>query len=123
MRAVLAESKRRDGNPRHSKFIGLRETKPEGTHKALSFAQLASIVEIKRIQGPIFNSKEAAAEEHGLKLCKDWIDKRPLTLYHHGAISAFTMCGRITATFEFSDIRVRWKLDRDLPERKKEKPP
>jgi hypothetical protein len=24
------------------------------------------------------------------------------------------MCGRITATFEFSDIRVRWKLDRDL---------
>ena len=25
------------------------------------------------------------------------------------------MCGRITSTFEFSDIRVRWKLDRDLP--------
>src|SRR5262245_34886320 len=25
------------------------------------------------------------------------------------------MCGRITATFEFSDIRVRWNLDRDLP--------
>src|SRR5262245_40065707 len=25
------------------------------------------------------------------------------------------MCGRFTATFEFSDIRVRWKLDRDLP--------
>ena len=24
------------------------------------------------------------------------------------------MCGRITATFEFSDIRVRWNLDRDL---------
>ena len=24
------------------------------------------------------------------------------------------MCGRFTATFEFSDIRVRWKLDRDL---------
>ncbi len=38
--------------------------------------RLSSIVEIKRIQGPIFNSKEAA-EEHGLKLCKDWIDKRP----------------------------------------------
>ena len=28
------------------------------------------------------------------------------------------MCGRITATFEFSDIRVRWNLDRDLPSRK-----
>jgi hypothetical protein len=25
------------------------------------------------------------------------------------------MCGRITATFEFSDIRVRWNLERDLP--------
>ena len=25
------------------------------------------------------------------------------------------MCGRITATFEFSDIRIRWELDRDLP--------
>jgi putative SOS response-associated peptidase YedK len=25
------------------------------------------------------------------------------------------MCGRYTATFEFSDIRVRWNLDHDLP--------
>src|SRR5262249_50033254 len=25
------------------------------------------------------------------------------------------MCGRFTATFEFSDIQVRWDLDRDLP--------
>ena len=25
------------------------------------------------------------------------------------------MCGRFTATFEFSDIRVRWNLDCDLP--------
>jgi putative SOS response-associated peptidase YedK len=25
------------------------------------------------------------------------------------------MCGRFTSTFEFSDIRVRWNLDRDLP--------
>jgi putative SOS response-associated peptidase YedK len=25
------------------------------------------------------------------------------------------MCGRFTATFEFSDIRVRWNLDRNLP--------
>ena len=38
--------------------------------------RLSSIVEIKRIQGPIFNNKEAA-EEYGLQLCKDWIDKRP----------------------------------------------
>ena len=38
--------------------------------------RLSSVVEIKRIRGPIFNSKEAA-EEHGLQLCKDWIDKLP----------------------------------------------
>jgi putative SOS response-associated peptidase YedK len=25
------------------------------------------------------------------------------------------MCGRITSTFEFSDIRIRWNLDRDVP--------
>jgi putative SOS response-associated peptidase YedK len=25
------------------------------------------------------------------------------------------MCGRFTATFEFSDIRVRWNVDHDLP--------
>lgn len=25
------------------------------------------------------------------------------------------MCGRITATFEFSDLRIRWNLDRNLP--------
>jgi hypothetical protein len=35
-----------------------------------------SIIEVKCIQGLIFNSKEEA-EEHGLKLCKNWIDKRP----------------------------------------------
>jgi hypothetical protein len=34
-----------------------------------------SIIEIKRIKGPIFNSKEEA-EQHGLESCKDWIDKR-----------------------------------------------
>jgi hypothetical protein len=38
--------------------------------------RLDSIVEIKRIRGPIFSSREAA-EEHGLNLCKDWIDKQP----------------------------------------------
>ena len=36
--------------------------------------RLGSIVGVKRIEGPVFNSKEAA-EAHGLKLCKDWIDK------------------------------------------------
>jgi len=31
-------------------------------------------VGVKRIEGPVFNSKEVA-EAYGLKLCKDWIDK------------------------------------------------
>ena len=38
--------------------------------------RLGSIVEVKRIKGPVFNSKEAA-ETHGLELFRDWIDKRP----------------------------------------------
>ena len=38
--------------------------------------RLSSIIEVKRIQGEIFNSKEAA-EEDGFRLCKEWIDKRP----------------------------------------------
>jgi hypothetical protein len=38
--------------------------------------RLGSIVEVKRIQGAMFTSKEAA-EEDGFRLCKDWIDKRP----------------------------------------------
>jgi hypothetical protein len=38
--------------------------------------RLSSLVEIKRIQRPFFNSKEAA-EKDGLELCKGWIDKRP----------------------------------------------
>jgi hypothetical protein len=35
----------------------------------------SSIVEIRRIRGVIFNSKEEA-EQHGLELCKSWINKR-----------------------------------------------
>jgi hypothetical protein len=42
----------------------------------LRAGRLGSVVEVKRIQGPIFNGTEAE-EEYGLKLCKDWIDKRP----------------------------------------------
>ena len=38
-----------------------------------------------------------------------------LTLHNHDARLCPQMCGRFTATFEFSDIRVRWNLDRDLP--------
>ena len=37
--------------------------------------RLSSIIEVKLIQGEIFNSKEA--EEDGFRLCKEWIDRRP----------------------------------------------
>ena len=43
------------------------------------------------------------------------VERAALTVYTLGAIRALTVCGRFTATFEFSDIRVRWNLDRDLP--------
>jgi hypothetical protein len=36
--------------------------------------RLSSIREVKRIDGLIFNGEEAA-EQHGLELCKEWIDK------------------------------------------------
>jgi hypothetical protein len=37
-------------------------------------AHPGSTVEIRRIRGVIFKSKEEA-EQHGLELCKEWIDK------------------------------------------------
>jgi hypothetical protein len=37
--------------------------------------RFSSIVEVQRIKGSIFNSKEAA-EEEGFRLCREWVDKR-----------------------------------------------
>jgi hypothetical protein len=37
--------------------------------------RMGSIVEIKRIEGRSFESKEEA-ERHGLELCKEWIDEQ-----------------------------------------------
>jgi hypothetical protein len=55
-----------------------RAVRPAANSQGTIFrpGRLGSIVEIKHIKGSVFNSKEAA-EEHGLNLCKDWIDKRP----------------------------------------------
>jgi hypothetical protein len=39
-------------------------------------SRLSSIVEVKRLEGSAFHIKEEA-ERHGLKLCKEWIDKWP----------------------------------------------
>jgi hypothetical protein len=37
--------------------------------------RMGSIVEVKRIEGRSFESKEKA-EQHGLQLCRDWINKQ-----------------------------------------------
>jgi hypothetical protein len=37
--------------------------------------RMGSIVQVKRIEGRSFESKEEA-ERHGLELCKEWIDKQ-----------------------------------------------
>ncbi len=37
--------------------------------------QFGSIIQVKRIEGRSFESKEEA-ERHGLELCKEWIDEQ-----------------------------------------------
>ena len=37
--------------------------------------RMGSIVEVQRIEGQSFESKEEA-ELHGLELCKEWVDKQ-----------------------------------------------
>jgi hypothetical protein len=37
--------------------------------------QFGSIIQVQRIEGELFESKEQA-ERHGLELCKEWIDKQ-----------------------------------------------
>ena len=38
-------------------------------------AKFGSIIQVQRIEGELFESKEQA-ERHGLELCKEWIDKQ-----------------------------------------------
>jgi hypothetical protein len=37
--------------------------------------QLGSVIQVQRIEGKLFESKEQA-EEHGVDLCKEWIDEQ-----------------------------------------------
>jgi hypothetical protein len=37
--------------------------------------QIGSIIQVQRIEGELFESKEQA-EQHGVELCKEWIDKQ-----------------------------------------------
>ena len=36
--------------------------------------QFGSIIQVQRIEGELFETKEQA-EQHGVELCKEWIDK------------------------------------------------
>jgi hypothetical protein len=38
-------------------------------------SKLGSIIQLQRIEDELFESKEQA-EQHGLELCKEWIDKQ-----------------------------------------------
>jgi hypothetical protein len=55
--------------------------RPESTNRSTSVGvvyghdQSGSIIQIQRIEGELFESKEQA-EQHALKLCKEWIDKQ-----------------------------------------------
>src|SRR5262245_27588330 len=55
--------------------------RPESTNGSTSvgivyeWGQFGSIIQVHRIEGECFETKEQA-EQHGLELCKEWIDKQ-----------------------------------------------
>ena len=57
--------------------------RPELTKRSTSVGivyeqgQFGSIIHVQRIEGELFESKEQA-EQHGLELCKAWIDKQTI---------------------------------------------
>ncbi len=54
--------------------------RPELTKRSTSVGivyeqgQFGSIIQVQRIEGELFESKEQA-EQHGLELCKEWVEK------------------------------------------------
>jgi len=55
--------------------------RPESTNGSTSVGivykrgQFGSIIQVQRIEGELFETKEQA-EQHGIELCKEWIDKQ-----------------------------------------------
>ena len=43
--------------------------------------QFGSIIQVQRIEGQLFESKEQA-EQHGIERCKEWIDKQEFSGDH-----------------------------------------
>jgi len=69
---------KQDRSAYHDKHIPSR---PEFTNGSTSVGivhkqnRLGSIIQVQRIEGQLFESKEEA-EQHGLELCKEWIDEQ-----------------------------------------------
>ena len=59
--------------------------RPESTNSSTSVGivyergQFGSIIQVHRIEGECFETKEQA-EQHGLQLCKEWIDQQKTEL-------------------------------------------
>jgi len=55
--------------------------RPESTNSYTSVGivyergQFESVIQVQRIEGELFETK-AQTEQHGIELCKEWIDKR-----------------------------------------------
>ena len=55
--------------------------RPESTNSSTSIGivyvrgQFGSMIQVQRIEGKLFETKEQA-EQHGIGLCKEWIDKQ-----------------------------------------------
>ena len=60
--------------------------RPESTNGSTSVGivyargQFGSIIQVQRIEGELFETKEQA-EQHGVELCKEWIDKQKPEFY------------------------------------------
>ena len=62
--------------------------RPESTNSSTSVGivyerdEFGSIIQIQRIEGELFETKEQA-EQHGVELCKEWVDKQEPELNRH----------------------------------------
>jgi hypothetical protein len=60
--------------------------RPESTNSSTSIGivyvrgQFGSMIQVQRIEGKLFETKEQA-EQHGIGLCKEWIDKQKPEFY------------------------------------------
>ena len=60
--------------------------RPESTNSSTSIGivydrgQFGSMIQVQRIEGKLFETKEQA-EQHGIELCKEWIDKQKPEFY------------------------------------------